>query len=48
MLLECFVASVADLCCAVYAMGVAVDYAKTSGRCVPEVYKMLERCARFL
>lgn len=48
MLLECSVTSVTDFCCAVYAMGVAVDYAKTSGRCVPEVYKMLERCARFL
>ena len=48
MLLECSVTSVTDLCCAVYAMGVAVDYPKTSGRCVPEVYKMLDRCASFL
>ena len=36
-------AAVAD---ALYAMGVALDYCKTAGRFVPELYGMLVRCAR--
>ena len=37
-----------ELCTALYALGVALDYCKTAGRFVPELYGMLVRCARYM
>lgn len=38
--------SVQELCTALYTLAVVMDYCKTSGRFVPELYGMLVRCAR--
>lgn len=46
MLLECQVKTAQELCTALYALGVALDYCKAAGRFVPELYGMLVRCAR--